>query len=1308
MASIFGTPGSDFAVGTSESDLFLGDAGDDTLVGEAGNDTISGNAGNDFVVSRAGNDITNGNDGDDTIYGDEGNDSLLGDLGNDNLYGGLGNDVINGGTGNDILDGSTGRDLLTGGTGNDSFVIARRGGGRRLSQADIITDFGNGRDLLRLAGGLRFTDLTITQGTGRNRRDTIIRDRRSGEYLAVLRGVSRSRITRRSFSAITLPVRETTAPLASNLQAANITGGGNTQTFTVQFADDVAINVLSLGNNNIRVTGPNNFSQLATFLSATPGGNGIVRTATYRISAPGNVWDSADNGTYQIALQSGQVFDTSANFAPATSLGAFTVNSPPLNSTVTVSATPLSVVENSGSGITYTFTRDNSVTAPLSSALTINFNVGGTAVFGAGGNDYTQTGALTFSATTGSVTFAPNATTATVRLTPVGDTTVEPDETIALSVAAGTGYTAGIPGSATSTISNDDVEVSLSVSPAVIQEGNSAGLLYTFTRAGSLTNALTANFTVAGSAVFGVGNDYTQTGAATYTGTTGTVTFAANASTATVRLTPINDAIVEPDKTATLTLASGTGYTISTPAAATGTILNDDATVTVAASPLNAFENSGTGLVYTFTRTGFTESALTTSFTVAGAAAFGTDYTQTGAASFTASTGTVTFAAGASTATITLNPTADSTFEPDEAATLTLTPGTNYSLGAQSAATTTILNDDASLTVSVSPSSVLENGGTGLVYTFTRIGATTNPLVVDFTASGTGVFGPTADYTQTGATNFDGTNGQVSFLANATTATVTLSPVGDTVVEANKDVTLTVVPGNSYSVGTTGTATGTLLNDDADVTLAVAPASALEDSGTGLVYTFTRTGFITNPLTVNFSVAGTATFGGGNDYTQTGASGFNGSAGTVTFAANATTATVTLTPVADGAVEANEDVRLTLVAGAGYNAVTNGAVSTTILNDDATITAAISQASVDEDSGTGIVYTFTRTGYLDRALTVNFGVGGTATFGGASADYTQTGAATFTGTGGTVTFAAGETTKTVTINSTLDPVVIESDETVILTLGAGSGYTVGTATALTGTILNDDGVVRNTNDSGLGSLRQAILAANNVTSPANWTVQFAPSLNGTIALTTALPTIERDMIVDGPGASTLTVSGGDAVRIFSVGSGVNVTLQDLRIANGNAIGSSGNDGGGLLNSGGTITVQNVTFANNKATAGGAISNRSGSITITDSDFSTNQATSQGGGINNSGTVNVTSSRFFDNTAAFQGAGIYTLNSSLTVDNSQFSNNDAGFQGGGIFNAATTAILVQNSNFLTPEPNSPSAISGALGSGSFTGSNNTFP
>jgi len=59
------------------------------------------------------------------------------------------------------------------------------------------------------------------------------------------------------------------------------------------------------------------------------------------------------------------------------------------------------------------------------------------------------------------------------------------------------------------------------------------------------------------------------------------------------------------------------------------------------------------------------------------------------------------------------------------------------------------------------------------------------------------------------------------------------------------------------------------------------------------------------------------------------------------------------------------------------------------------------------------------------------------------------------GTGKTISFAAGSATATVTIDPTVDTTV-EFDETVILTLASGSGYTVGTKTPITGTIFNDD------------------------------------------------------------------------------------------------------------------------------------------------------------------------------------------------------------------------------------------------------------
>ena len=116
--------------------------------------------------------------------------------------------------------------------------------------------------------------------------------------------------------------------------------------------------------------------------------------------------------------------------------------------------------------------------------------------------------------------------------------------------------------------------ITLAVNPVSVVEDGTANLVYTFTRTGNLTNAITVNYTVQETATFNT--DYTQTGAGSFTSTSGTVTFAAGSRTTTVTLDPTDDRTVESDETVSLTLASGTGYTIGTAGAVRGIITNDD------------------------------------------------------------------------------------------------------------------------------------------------------------------------------------------------------------------------------------------------------------------------------------------------------------------------------------------------------------------------------------------------------------------------------------------------------------------------------------------------------------------------------------------------------------------------------------------------------------------------------------------------------------------------------------------------------------------------------------------------------------
>ena len=111
--------------------------------------------------------------------------------------------------------------------------------------------------------------------------------------------------------------------------AANInTGGETTEDFNVTYEDNVAVDVSSLGGGNIRVTGPNGFSQLAAYLSVNNTNNGTPRTANYRITAPGGTWDSTDNGTYTVTILANQVRDTSGNSMVSVQAGTFFVNIP--------------------------------------------------------------------------------------------------------------------------------------------------------------------------------------------------------------------------------------------------------------------------------------------------------------------------------------------------------------------------------------------------------------------------------------------------------------------------------------------------------------------------------------------------------------------------------------------------------------------------------------------------------------------------------------------------------------------------------------------------------------------------------------------------------------------------------------------------------------------------------------------------------------------------------------------------------------------------------------------------------------------
>jgi len=257
-------------------------------------------------------------------------------------------------------------------------------------------------------------------------------------------------------------------------------------------------------------------------------------------------------------------------------------------------------------------------------------------------------------------------------------------------------------------------------------------------------------------------------------------------------------------------------------------------------------------------------------------------------------------------------------------------------------------------------------------------------------------------------------------------------------------------------------------------------------------------------------------------------------------------------------------------------------------------------------------------------------------------------------------------------------------ETMHAFLGKGTGRARGLA-LICGLIpagLAAQITVSNTNDSGAGSLRQAIVDV-----PAAGTIDFSPSLAGqTIALSSELVlnkslTISANALTGG-----VTLSGGGSCRIVRVDSGQTVTLRKLTFLSGNGNGAADNGFGGALHNSGTTTVDRCAFLiNSAANYGGGIFNAlNADLSVTGTTFTGNSAGIYGAGISNSSVLLLTGSTFNSNHAGFEGGGIYSdFSSTLTINNSTFTANSADFFGGAVFNGSprlvvNSSTIVENS------------------------------
>lgn len=217
--------------------------------------------------------------------------------------------------------------------------------------------------------------------------------------------------------------------------------------------------------------------------------------------------------------------------------------------------------------------------------------------------------------------------------------------------------------------------------------------------------------------------------------------------------------------------------------------------------------------------------------------------------------------------------------------------------------------------------------------------------------------------------------------------------------------------------------------------------------------------------------------------------------------------------------------------------------------------------------------------------------------------------------------------------------------------------------------------VTNTNSSGDGSLRRAILEAN--LNPGADTIVFdipgcAPATPCTIQPLNALPQITGSVTISGPGADRLILDANNTMRGFNINVSEPVTITDLTIQNGATTGV-----GAGIRSIAPLTLIRVQLLNNQAEDDGGGVHSEGDLRVVESYFAHNSSLRSGGGLYADGWLELENSEFFSNTAVNTGGGAYGYN--ILVSGGEFNQNSSGDEGGGLM--ADNTLTLTGATFL---------------------------
>jgi hypothetical protein len=629
--------------------------------------------------------------------------------------------------------------------------------------------------------------------------------------------------------------------------------------------------------------------------------------------------------------------------------------------------------------------------------------------------------------------------------------------------------------------------------------------------------------------------DGTAAAPADYTTTSGQVTFAPGETSKTVDVPVRGDRVDEDDETFSVDLSDPTNATIGD-GHGVGTIVDDDPAPAVSIADGSVAEGDAGTSSLSFTATLDAPSGKRVSVDFATA-----DGTAVAPADYSAASGTLSFAPGETSQTVTVAVKGDALDELDETFAVHLSNPAGATI-ARADAAGTIRDDDPPPALSVAGVTIAEGDANSRPLTFTvqLSAASGRTVTVDY---------HTADGTAEAPADYTAASGTLTFAPGVTTRTVDVAVIGDTLDESDETFTL-VLAAPSGATLQDAAATGTIQDDDALPAFSVSDASVSEggsamlalsaapslQAAAQLVFTIELPAATSQPVSVHFATA---------DGTAVAPADYQAASGDVTFVPGDTVKTVAV-PVNDDQLDENDET-LTLELSAPVNArLDRGRATGTIQDDDAPPAVSIADVRVPEGNAglSTASLAVSLSGPSGKAIGVPY----------STADGTAQAPGDYHAASGTLVLAPGQTSAQVDVPIVGD-VIDEDDQTFLVRLGTPVAASVNRGEA-TGTIADDDAPPAvSVGDAG-------VLEGDTGTTPMHFVISLSAASEKTVTVRFATSDGTATAGSDYAAASgEVTFAPGETRRDVTVGvNGDNLAEPDESLT----LGASGATGTGTI------------------------------------------------------------------------------------------------------------------------------------------------